>query len=101
MPTVTRSTSYSLGTFKTMKRIVIGLVILVALLSANLILGHGQERRSVPGQPSSPTVIPPSNPLQVALLKWYPANLVTAFRVGAAPEGLTFDGSSIWVANAG
>jgi hypothetical protein len=41
--------------------------------------------------PSSP------NPLQVALLHWYPANLTTQFSMGASPFGIAFDGSSIWV----
>src|SRR5260370_31860833 len=84
-----------------MKRLIIGPVIVAALLSANLWLGHGQERRSSPGQPDSATVIPPSNPLRVALLKWYAANRVTSFNVGANTEGLAFDGASMWIASAG
>jgi outer membrane protein assembly factor BamB len=39
------------------------------------------------------------NPLQVALLQWYPANLTTWFAVGTGPEGVVFDGANIWVAN--
>jgi DNA-binding beta-propeller fold protein YncE len=36
---------------------------------------------------------------QVAILHWYPANLTTSFPVGATPDGVVFDGGSIWVAN--
>src|SRR6516165_8479268 len=41
------------------------------------------------------------NPLQVALLHWYDANLTTTFRVGSSPRGVTFDGVNIWVVNNG
>ena len=42
------------------------------------------------------------NPLQVALLQWYPAN-ETGMNVtaGNGPEGEAFDGSHVWVANTG
>ena len=36
---------------------------------------------------------------QIALLKWYAANQTTSFAVGAAPNGVAFDGANIWVAN--
>jgi len=39
------------------------------------------------------------NPLQLALLHWYSANLVpTQFGVAYYPAGLAFDGANIWVA---
>jgi hypothetical protein len=47
----------------------------------------------------------PYNPLQVALLRWYPANLTTRFPIGgggaSGPSGLAFDGASIniWIAD--
>jgi YVTN family beta-propeller protein len=43
------------------------------------------------------------NPLQVALLKWYPANQApnATFGVGIAPTGVAFDGANIWVSNQG
>jgi len=50
--------------------------------------------------PITLTIIPANNPLQVALLRWYPANLTTSFPVGAGPIGVAFDGASIWVTNA-
>jgi len=40
------------------------------------------------------------NPLQVALLKWFPADGSATFAVGTAPAGVAFDGADIWVANA-
>ena len=38
---------------------------------------------------------------QLAILRWYPAGQVASFPVGTDPEGLTFDGANIWVANTG
>src|SRR5438876_4174589 len=51
--------------------------------------------------PSRSEVVFPSafNPLQVALLAWYPANQTAGFAVGNAPFGAAFDGANIWVAN--
>jgi hypothetical protein len=46
------------------------------------------------------TTIPPNNPLQVAILRWYPANLTTSFGVGSNPNAVAFDGANVWVANA-
>ncbi len=39
------------------------------------------------------------NPLQVALLKWFPAYQSTTFSVGMNPNGIAFDGTHIWVTN--
>src|SRR5690348_737056 len=39
------------------------------------------------------------NPLQVALLHWYDADLTTTFDVGTHPYAEAFDGANIWVAN--
>jgi hypothetical protein len=39
------------------------------------------------------------NPLQIAILHWYAANLTTQFSVGGHPFGMVFDGASVWVAN--
>src|ERR1700693_4629876 len=39
------------------------------------------------------------NPLQVAILHWYEANVTTQFPVGSGPVAVAFDGASIWVAN--
>ena len=44
-----------------------------------------------------------NNAVEVALLRWYPANLVTQFATcgGTNGYGLTFDGSHMWVACSG
>src|SRR5678815_2049405 len=42
---------------------------------------------------------PTMNFLQVAILRWYHANLTAGFAVGPFPFGLAFDGAHIWVAN--
>lgn len=39
------------------------------------------------------------NPDQIAILRWYSANLTTAFSVGTGPLGVAFDGLNIWVVN--
>jgi YVTN family beta-propeller protein len=42
------------------------------------------------------------NPLQVALLKWFPAYrypVNNTFQVGRSPTGVAFDGVNIWVSN--
>jgi len=62
--------------------------------------GHAQEA-SAPGQQPPSSGAPQANPLKVALLKWYPANLTTSFKVGEQPYGLAFDGANMWVSNNG
>jgi hypothetical protein len=42
-----------------------------------------------------------NNPIQDALLRWYPANQVTQFSTCDTPEGLAFDGAHMWVACSG
>ncbi len=39
------------------------------------------------------------NFLQIAILRWYHANLTASFAAGPFPFGLAFDGANIWVAN--
>jgi len=41
----------------------------------------------------------PLNPNQVAILHWYSANQTTSFRVGSSPQGVAYDGASVWVTN--
>ena len=49
-------------------------------------------------QPAAPPAAA-LNPLQVALLRWYPADRVSAtIPAGTSPGGLAFDGSSMWIA---
>lgn len=45
---------------------------------------------------------PAVNPMQLALLKWFPAyQSAASFPVFSVPQGVVFDGSSIWVASIG
>src|SRR5580700_5902178 len=76
--------------------------VLVAIFTGVLgLVGHFAKAQDQGANlpPPTPTVIPPNNPLQVALLRWYPANLTTSFSVGSNPSGVAFDGASIWVTN--
>jgi len=41
------------------------------------------------------------NPNQIAILHWYNANQTASIAVGNEPNGVAFDGTNIWVANAG
>ena len=42
------------------------------------------------------------NPLQIAILRWYPANqALPDIVVGTQPTAIAFDGANIWVANYG
>src|SRR5271168_3478484 len=50
---------------------------------------------------SAPAIATASNPLKVALLHWYAADITTNFSVGDEPEGVAFDGANIWTANFG
>src|SRR5579863_4919999 len=82
-------------------RIVIGVSLVVVVLAmANLFVSHAQQAVGVAALPPAGNGAPPlSNPLKVALLKWYQANEVpTTFPVGKQPYGVAFDGANIWVA---
>jgi hypothetical protein len=39
------------------------------------------------------------NPNQLALLRWYDANISAKFDLGGTPLGMAFDGSNLWVVN--
>src|SRR5579863_7335607 len=85
-------------------RIVIGVSLVVVVLAmANLFVSHAQQAVGVAALPPAGNGAPPlSNPLKVALLKWYQANEVpTTFPVGKQPYGVAFDGENIWTANNG
>ena len=64
-------------------------VLALSLLSAST-LAQGTPRTGV----TSST----KNPLQIAILHWYDANLTTSFPVGISPSALTFDGENMWLA---
>jgi len=87
-----------------MKRFAVGIsLVLVVLTLASFISGQAQKAAGDPALLPAGNGAPPlSNPLKVALLKWYNANKVpTEFPVGKEPEGVAFDGANIWTANFG
>jgi hypothetical protein len=63
-----------------MKFRVVGLVAFIALLSS---YGVAQNAK---------------NPLDVALLRWYPISTTSNFTSCTAPRSMTFDGTHIWIA---
>jgi outer membrane lipoprotein-sorting protein len=81
-------------------------VLVVVLATANLFPGRGQEARAAEQTADNATQTPTQNwpagnPLKIALLKWYPANLTTSFKAGDNPYAVVFDGANIWVSNNG
>ena len=99
-----------------MKRVVIGIsLLLIVAATASLIPSRAQEasaasanaaEQAVKNEAQAPTKNwPDGNPLKIAQLKWYQANLTTSFNVGKTqnsnPYGLAFDGQNIWSANFG
>ncbi|HLW87288.1 MAG TPA: YncE family protein, partial [Terriglobales bacterium] len=89
--------------YNIMKRIATGISLVWAILSLATFIGGQAQKAPAPGQTDAGSGAPPrSNPLRVALLKWYDANRVpTAFPVGKQPYGVAFDGENIWTANNG
>jgi len=85
------------GRYKILKRIVGGISLVPTVLTlASFIVSQAQNAGDLGGN-GQPAL---SNPLKVALLKWYKANPVpTTFPVGSQPYGVAFDGANIWVAN--
>src|ERR1700686_32108 len=84
-----------------MKRVVIGIsLLLIVAATASLIPGRAQEASNPTNNNAPPTKNwPADNPLKIALLKWYQANLTPSFKVGTEPLGVAFDGANIWVTN--
>src|ERR1022692_1251658 len=79
-----------------------GLLATFVVIAATLTMlfnGSGAAQQSFPDSVVSGVFT--RNPLQVALLQWYPANLTTAFAVGVGPSEVAFDGANIWVTNTG
>src|SRR5579863_54331 len=63
---------------------------------------QGEAERTEPvraAQPQIGVTNSSQNPLQIAILHWYNANLTTQFTTGTEPSGVAFDGASIWVCN--
>src|ERR1700676_3235690 len=89
------------------KPVLVGICLVIIVAGASFIPGQAQEASqasAVPQQAANNNVPPTQNwaagnPLKIALLKWYQANLTTSFKVGKQPLGVVFDGANIWVAN--
>ncbi len=82
-----------------MKRLLVGIsLLLVTVVGVGLRAGRAQQT-SAPEQDSKNGAPPPANPLKVAILHWYQANLTTSFKVGKKPYAVAFDGDNIWSAN--
>ena len=81
-----------------MRRLLIGIsLVLVIVATANLIPGRAQDTATAAANPSEQPAThnwAAGNPLKIALLKWYPANLTTSFKVGKSPLGVAFDGAT-------
>src|SRR5258708_37499776 len=60
----------------------------------------GAQTAAAP-EPPAAGVAAPTNPLRLALLRWYLVNTTTRFTVGNQPYGVCFDGANIWTANYG
>lgn len=78
------------------RRFSIVVVSLVISLLPGALDGWAQTRGgSAPANPAA------ADPLKVALLHWYAADITTNFSVGDEPLGVAFDGANIWTANFG
>jgi hypothetical protein len=76
--------------------IVCGLAGIVPYLATQ---GQDAVREALQQAPLIGVTSSTQNPLQIALLHWYNANLTASFAVVANPLGVAFDGANIWVAN--
>src|SRR5215472_8235047 len=66
---------------------------LVVVCLAGTLAGLAQEAPA--GARLSGVTSSNNNPLQIAILHWYNANLTTSFSVGTTPQGVAFDGASM------
>src|ERR1017187_6728285 len=83
--------------------------ILFALMTTALLSAQAQRAAMPVPAPAMQTDAPPAsapaapaaplNPLKIAQLHWYLANLSAKFPIGNQPYGLCFDGANIWSAN--
>ena len=87
------------------KRVAVAAAVLFGLLGIVPYLAVTQEQSEIGEAPQRSPLIgvtsSTQNPLQIALLHWYNADLTTTFRVGTGPLAAAFDGANMWVANAG
>ena len=82
-------------------KLVIVAIFLSGLLGIIPLLARAQDQSEVATATKaagpSGVVSSPLNPLQVAMMRWYGANLTTQFTAGTNPFGVAFDGANIWV----
>ena len=93
------------GTLHPVMAVIVALLFSV-LVGTSLHQARPQEKGEALATESEPELrpllgvtSPTQNPLQIAILHWYNANLTTQFTVGTAPYGVAFDGQSIWICN--
>src|ERR1700751_3132137 len=79
-----------------MKLIRTVVVLLPVVFWAFSLAGQSTLNGSLPTPCPLPT-LPNAN--QLALLRWYGANVTANFATGGGPNGIAFDGSRIWVVN--
>lgn len=60
---------------------------------------QGSETSSAPDRSCEGRTLPNAN--QLALLRWYSANVTASFPVGASLTGMAFDGANLWVVTTG
>ncbi|HVI09966.1 MAG TPA: hypothetical protein VND65_16885, partial [Candidatus Binatia bacterium] len=72
---------------------------LLVSLAAGLLVAQAGWAQTATAAPVTPTLT--TDPLKIALLHWYKANLAISFAVGNQPYGVAFDGADIWGANYG
>jgi DNA-binding beta-propeller fold protein YncE len=84
-------------------KLVTAALFLTGVLAIVPYAAHSQDQSGFPPTTGAfaGVVVSSQNPLQIALLHWYQANLVTQFPAGTGPYGVVFDGANIWVANNG
>ena len=82
------------------RKVVVMTVLVFVLLGIALHAARTQDQSESAAEATG-VVTSAQNPLQIALLHWYAANLTAQFPAGASPYGVAFDGASIWVADNG
>jgi DNA-binding beta-propeller fold protein YncE len=83
---------------KIMKRLAIAISLLLVAAVVSLKPGRAQESNGGEQQAGNKNQAA-MDPLKVALLKWYPANTTTSFKVGEQPLGVVFDGANVWISS--